>query len=52
MTATMSEVESLSLKVNQEIRVRASLGDDVRGTVGRAGPRQRDAGWNVDENED
>jgi hypothetical protein len=25
MTATMSEIESLSLKVNQEIRVRASL---------------------------
>ena len=38
MTATMSEVESLSLKVNQEIRVRASLETTFAALLEELGP--------------
>ena len=38
MTATMSEVESLSLKVNQEIRVRASLEATFAALLEELGP--------------
>ncbi len=38
MTATMSEIESLSLKVNQEIRVRASLETTFAALLEELGP--------------
>jgi hypothetical protein len=38
MTATMTEVESLSLKINQEIRVRASLETTFAALLEELGP--------------
>jgi uncharacterized protein YndB with AHSA1/START domain len=38
MTATMSEIESLSLKVNQEIRVRASMETTFAALLEELGP--------------
>ena len=38
MTATMTEIESLSLKVNQEIRVRASLETTFAALLEELGP--------------
>ena len=41
MTTTMSEIESLSLKVNQEIRVRASIETTFAALLEELGPSQR-----------
>lgn len=41
MTTTMSEIESLSLKVTQEIRVRASLETTFAALLEELGPSQR-----------
>ena len=41
MTTTMSEIESLSLKVNQEIRVRASLEATFEALLEELGPSNR-----------
>jgi|SRR5579862_8831578 len=38
MTTTMSEIESLSLKINQEIRVRASLENTFAALLEELGP--------------
>jgi hypothetical protein len=38
MTATMSEIESLSLKINQEIRVRASIDTTFAALLEELGP--------------
>ena len=41
MTTTMSEIESLSLKVTQEIRVRASMETTFAALLEELGPSQR-----------
>ncbi len=41
MTTTMSEIESLSLKVTQEIRVRASIETTFAALLEELGPSQR-----------
>jgi hypothetical protein len=41
MTTTMSEIESLSLKINQEIRVRASIETTFAALLEELGPSQR-----------
>jgi hypothetical protein len=41
MTTTMSEIESLSLKIDQEIRVRASIETTFAALLEELGPSQR-----------
>ena len=41
MTATMSEIESLSLKINQEIRVRAAIESTFAALLEELGPSNR-----------